>query len=129
MDRYTGIPYANKGRWPGPLDCWGLAQYVLRDAFRIYIPSYADRYQDSEGDDAAAALALGKETEPWLQVDDPRPGDLVEIAIAGKPWHVGVYIGEGQMLHTRDGVGSCIEDVWSPTWRRRVRGFWRYACT
>jgi cell wall-associated NlpC family hydrolase len=56
-----------------------------------------------------------------------RPGDAIVLRIMGRAWHVGIVIDPaGWFLHTRPGVGSCLERWDAIRWVRRVMGFYRY---
>jgi cell wall-associated NlpC family hydrolase len=39
--------------------------------------------------------------------------------------HVGVYVGDGCMLHVRRGANTVVEDLTSPRWAPRVEGYYR----
>ena len=143
MDRfgkYVGIPWANRGRDPAAgMDCWGLIWHVLRSELGVEIPSYSDEYDDSDVS-PVDAIALHKRA-PWLEVphershgvltisglSDVRVGDVVELLLAGSLWHVGLVVGPGQMLHSREKAGSVRENFLAGGWNHRVRGFWRWS--
>lgn len=96
-----GVPYVTGGTSPGVgFDCSGLVQYCHSVA-GISIP----RTSGSQGSGGKA-------------VSSPQPGDVV----CG-PGHVGIYIGNGQMIHaphTGDVVKiSRVSDVFDSPWYRR----------
>lgn len=88
--KFIGLPYVwGGGGAAGPsmggFDCSGLTTYAVNSALGVVIPRTSE--------------------EQWLvgsevSLAEAKPGDLVfgEFAEAG-PGHVGIYVGEGQMLH------------------------------
>ena len=76
--RYLGVPYVYGGASPSPgFDCSGLVMYVYAQ-LGISLPHYT--------------VAQWNATQP---VSSPSPGDLVFFDGLG---HVGIYIGNGQMV-------------------------------
>jgi hypothetical protein len=84
-ERYLGIPYVWGGASPtGGFDCSGLMMYVYAK-LGIRLDHYA-AFQFYEG--------------TRVPVQDLQPGDLVFFEPhADGPGHVGMYIGNGQMIH------------------------------
>lgn len=124
----VGIPFINKGRDPKiGLDCWGLAKHASKTLFGIIIPSYSDKYEFSNGDDASQAL-INNKGFPWGKVpsDKIRPGDLLECRILDKPWHVGILVAPGLMLHTQEGTGSITDSILGIKWAHRISGYYRW---
>ncbi len=97
--KYLGVPYVWGGTTPDGFDCSGLVQYVLRD-LGIDI-SRVTQTQCKEG----VPVAKG----------DLQPGDLVFFEKNGDVHHVGIYVGNGQMLHApRTGDVVRIVDMNTP---------------
>lgn len=93
-----GVPYVYGGTTPGVgLDCSGLVQYCHSVA-GISLP----RTSQEQGGCGVA-------------VSDPQPGDIV--CYGG---HVGIYIGDGKMIHApQTGDVVKISDVYGSPWYRR----------
>jgi cell wall-associated NlpC family hydrolase len=77
---YLGVPYAWGGATPAGFDCAGLVMYVYAQ-LGIQLPHYA-----------AAQYGYGTP----VPRDQLQPGDLVFFDGLS---HVGIYIGNGQMVH------------------------------
>jgi cell wall-associated NlpC family hydrolase len=123
---YIGLPFQNKGRDREGLDCWGLVRLVLSERFGKRLPSYTGQYQDCCDDLTVSALV--DTAIPILKADrlsSPEPGSVVLIRLRGHLCHVGVYVGDGQMLHARDGTGVVLEDLRRGAWKHRVEGYYR----
>lgn len=79
--QYVGVPYVFGGTSPSGFDCSGFTQYVYRqNGINIGRTSYDQMRQGT-------SVSLGQAV----------PGDLVVTSGGG---HVGIYIGNGQMLHS-----------------------------
>ena len=81
--RYLGVRYVWGGTSPKGFDCSGLVQYVCK------------QNGISVSRTSAAQFGNGKA----VNKSDLQPGDLVFFAKNGRVHHVGIYIGNGQMIH------------------------------
>ena len=96
--KLIGVPYAWGGNTKGGFDCSGLVNIVYKEAgYTNWVPYRATThtYWNQEG--------------PFNRVNtsDRKRGDLVLMdTVSPAPGHVGIYIGDNQMLHTGgpDGV-------------------------
>ncbi len=87
-----GTPYRFGGNTPEGLDCSGLVEMTYRAA-GMRVPRTADEQ----------FRALPK-------VETPRPGDLLFFGDRRKATHVGIYRGDGQMIHA-PGNGRAVVSV------------------
>lgn len=79
--KYLGTPYVWGGTSPSGFDCSGFVQYVYREAgIGLSRTTYS---QITEG----------------YPVSEAKPGDLVFFGSYSAPYHVGIYIGNGQYIH------------------------------
>lgn len=126
---YTAIPYVSKGRDPeSGVDCWGLLRLFYAEQFGIDLPPHDERYAHADSRGEVALLAADEIQTSWVQVSEPRYGDAVVLALARRPFHVGVFVGAGRFLHALDPrVNTVIERLDAPAWRRRIEGYYRHA--
>ncbi|MBQ3427176.1 MAG: C40 family peptidase [Clostridia bacterium] len=81
--KYLGVPYLWGGTTPMGFDCSGLCQYVLRNVGLSI--SRVSQTQYKEG--------------VYISREDLQPGDLVFFQKNGDVHHVGIYAGDGFMIH------------------------------
>ncbi|HSJ38179.1 MAG TPA: peptidoglycan endopeptidase [Planococcus sp. (in: firmicutes)] len=107
--QYTGVPYVWGGTSPAGFDCSGFIDYTLNKA------GY-----DIERTNAAGYYNMA------TKVSTPQPGDLVFFSGTYKPGisHVGIYIGNGQMISANSG-GVGIDNIYGDYWGDHFTGFGR----
>lgn len=81
--KYLGVPYVWGGTSPSGFDCSGLVQYSCSKN-GISVPRVA-----------AAQRGSGR----YVSRENLQPGDLVFFSNGGGVSHVGIYIGNGNMIH------------------------------
>lgn len=117
-----GKPFVDGGRGPNEFDCYGLAMEIWRRA-GIELPDYKIGCADS----TSINQAVDEERYKWIRCEGepPVPAMVVirfnQIVLCN---HVGVYLGGGRFIHTRQRVGVCIERIDSPIWRKRIEGYY-----
>ena len=124
---YIGIPYAPLGRDPAVgLDCWGFAHHVLRNAFNLYVPSYDE---ESSSTDIRFAIYEVLKDGDWELIGRgmEREGDLIGFRTVREPWHIGVVVGNNNMLHMIAGANSCLERYDAMHWHYLICGFYRWS--
>lgn len=96
--KYIGVPYRLGGTTPRAFDCSGYTQYVYREAGISINRTVATQLQDG--------VIIAKE--------DLEPGDLVIFSNTGGRGfasHVGIYLGNGKMIHASETKGITIVDL------------------
>ncbi|MBU6475066.1 MAG: C40 family peptidase [Alphaproteobacteria bacterium] len=125
--RYIGLPFKGHGRDRSGLDCWGLARLVMAEQFGLALPSHAEAYQRTTQTELIAEL-IAREAQKWKIVPSGQEqcGDVIVLRVRGRPMHVGLVLGDRQMLHIERGIDSVIERYNGPHWAERIAGFYRY---
>jgi len=121
---YIGIPYKERGRSLDGVDCWGLVCLMYAD-MDINVPSYLHEYITSSDIDSVAT-AINKNKSNWRKVEAPDVGDVLVFNIMGFPCHVGVYVGQGDFIHSFRGTAVCLERLNSISWSRRLSEVYRW---
>ena len=124
---YIGLPFLDHGRDRSGLDCWGLVRLVMAEQFGVALPSYAHEYQRTTQVDKISDL-IARESMRWkiIPAGSEACGDTVVLRVRGKPMHVGMVMGDRQMLHIELGINSVLERYVNPRWAERIAGFYRY---
>ncbi len=106
--KYLGVPYVWGGTTPSGFDCSGLVQWVYSHAVGINLPRVTTG-QETQGKEISLSTLL--------------PGDLLFYGSRGNTYHVGIYIGNGQMLHAPkpgDVVKITNISYFYPSFARRI---------
>lgn len=95
--KHIGTPYVWGGSTPSGFDCSGFVQYVLKQS-GISLPR-------TTSDQVKVGTAISKSA---LQ-----PGDLVFLQNTYRAGvsHVGIYVGDGKMIHASSSKGVTISDL------------------
>lgn len=130
---FVGLPWREKGRDRGGVDCWGLTALVYAEALSLVLPSYTDNYAGiAEKAEIAALMTADAACWPWQAVDDEaRDFDVAMFRRGRMESHVGLVAGPSRMLHIFRGGLSCLESYTDGRWRPRLIGIYRHAemCT
>ena len=104
----VGVPYRYGGRSTEGFDCSGLVSYAYGRAGRT-VPRTTG--------------ALWRQLRP-VAAGELKPGDVLFFDIAGKPSHVGLYLGQGRFVHAPStGREVSIDELETPYYRRSfIRG-------
>ena len=95
--KYIGVPYLWGGTTPSGFDCSGYVQYVLRKSGISLPRTTTEQYK------------IGT----YVSKSNLQPGDLVFLQNTYRKGisHVGIYIGDGKMIHASSSKGVTISNL------------------
>ena len=120
--KYVGLPYRDACWGPDEFDCWGLLSHVYREEFGLDVTRDMTMYDSRIG----KIKRLVRYVQYWTPVKKPEIGDAILFLIQGRSPHCGVYVGDHKMLHSVEGISSCIQKFDVPRWKSRFEGYYRY---
>lgn len=127
MEQFIGIPYVPHGREYTGADCWGILFLYYRDVLGTPVPAYSVEMDAREFKHSGIAPLIAAEREKhWQQVETPAVGDCVLMRAGRHDSHVGVFLGQGRMLHSEGPHPSVIDRIGDMRWRNRISGFYRF---
>ncbi len=105
----VGSPYVYGSAGPNAFDCSGFTSYVF----------------------AQAGISIGRTTHAQYaggsQVSEVQPGDLLFFNTVGSLGHVGIYLGDGLMVHCgSEYTGVEVTSIYSSYWQSTYAGAVRY---
>lgn len=105
---FIGSPYMYGAIGPSSFDCSGFTQYVFNKfGYSLTRTTYTQVNQGT-----------------YVTRENLQPGDLIFTrGTAQAPGHVGIYVGNGKMIHaSRPGVGVIVGDMYDYVTARRIVG-------
>lgn len=120
MIKWIGIPYEVP-----ETDCWGI---VRKFAAEELGKSYPEYFYDTSNNEAMAqsVISVVDLMGLWKKVDEPQLGDVLIFRIKGYETHCGIYLNNGDFLHSLAGRMSCIENLNDSNWSRRITRIYRW---
>lgn len=117
---YIGIPYGIPDT-----DCWGIVRKFAAEQLGKDYPQY---FYDISNNEAMAqtVISMVDSLGLWRKVDDQQPGDVLIFRIKGVETHCGIYLENGDFLHSLQGRMSCIENLNDSNWSRRHTRTYRW---
>jgi cell wall-associated NlpC family hydrolase len=125
-----GIPFVDSGRTKAGYDCWGLCMEVA-SRYNHMLPEFnicaEATFKIAAVMESNKELADHGQNPNWIKLETPEPGCLILLtnSIVGVN-HAGIYLGDKKFIHTLINIGSHIDRIDSPLWKRRIKGFYRY---
>lgn len=106
VNDFVGIPWKQGGNDKHGADCWGLTVLVMREVYGIDIKEYNG--SKASGDELTNIIESELASEKWQTPTLPKAGDMVMMYDRGTglPGHMGVFVDNGNVLHSPDHDGS-----------------------
>lgn len=99
-----GSPYQWGGTTPSGFDCSGFINYAFNQNGKSIPRTVAQIYSAA------------------TKVSTPRRGDIVFFETRTGPSHAGIYLGNGQFIHSGASTGVTISDMNNPYWSSHYMG-------
>lgn len=124
--KYVGIPFVSGGRTEKGCDCYGLIRLILANEYSIQLPSLMiDGYHAL---DANETRPLFEKYVPVIcasKISCPEEKSVCLIrTTGGLLTHVGIYAGDGFIIHSRNKTGAVCERMNSPFLTGRIEGWY-----
>ena len=124
--KYVGIPFVTSGRDMSGCDCYGLVRLILTNEYEFDLPMLLGDYTNALN--IAETKMLFMRNVPILcgeKICGPEEKAVALMRFGGRLCHVGLYAGDGCIIHSRHNVGAVIERLSAPTLTGCVEGWYR----
>lgn len=123
--KYVGIPFESGGRTEKGCDCYGLIRLILKNEYYVFLPELKSDYQALNSQETKL---LFSEYAPILcgtKIEAPEEKAVCLIrTTAGFLTHVGIYAGDGFIIHSRNRTGAVCERINSHFLTGRIEGWY-----
>ena len=124
VNKYIKIPFKSHGRDFDGCDCYGLVRLVLKEEYGINIPDFWD-YSHANDIKAVADLIMNnKAIVASKKKEYPDEGDIVVFRHSGAVCHVGIFVGEGLVLHMLNSANANCNKLKAVEKLYKVEGFY-----
>lgn len=124
-NKYVGIPFISGGRTEKGCDCYGLLRLILLNEYKIELPALKTNYHALE---AKETKLLFEKYVPVIcakKISSPEEKAVCLVrTTAGLLTHVGIYAGDGFIIHSRYRTGAVCERINSPFLAGRIEGWY-----
>jgi len=123
INKYIGIPYEVHGRTFEGTDCYGLIWLFYKNELGIELPNFLDYAHDIN----SFAETVEEKKKSFIPVEgSPELYNIGVFSYRGLPSHIGLCVGENQVLHIlRKHHSVCIR-MDHPTLKGRLEGWYKY---
>lgn len=127
--KYVGIPFVSGGRTEEGCDCYGLIRLILKNEYFINLPALKIDYHALESKETRVLFEKYVPVICSHKITAPEEKAVCLVrTTAGLLTHVGLYAGDGFIIHSRNKTGAVCERMNSPFLTGRIEG-WYYVNT
>jgi cell wall-associated NlpC family hydrolase len=119
------LPYIGRPYVIPTSDCWGIVRTFASEQLGKSYPEYFYSELNNEAM-AQSIISMVDMMGLWKRVDDPQLGDVLIFRIMGQETHCGIYLGDGDFLHSLKGRMSCVENLNDANWQKRWTKTYRW---
>lgn len=126
INNLIGKPFSEDGYGPDSYSCYGLAVEVFK-IYGIEIPkTNISVCACKVATEAEINKHVGLYWKPvkGAVIDNHIPCICLIKAHPGYAQHIGIYIGNGKMIHTSQAKGTCIEKL--RDWKHKINGYYTF---
>lgn len=123
--KYVGIPFVSGGRDAKGCDCYGLVRLILQAEYGYDLPVLLGDYGNALN--TAETKKLFMQNVPVLcgeKINAPEEKAVALIRMSGRLCHIGLYAGDGFIIHARYRTGTVLERLSSPSLSGHVEGWY-----
>lgn len=119
LTEFLMIPYKEGGRDFNGCDCYGLAMLVCKE-YGLDLPDYKEHGVIGGLHGIKSTPEIAKENK-IVKLEKPVEGCFVRLKNEiGLENHCGIWLADGMILHTSEGIGAIIENI--EKWR--ILDYW-----
>lgn len=126
--KYVGIPFVSGGRTEQGCDCYGLIRLILKNEYKILLPVLNKNYHALIAEETKSLFSEYVPVICGARIEAPEEKALCLVrTTSGLLTHVGIYAGDGFIIHSRNKTGAVCERINSPFLTGRIEG-WYHVC-
>lgn len=133
LDKAIEIPFKEKGRSWGGVDCWGMVVLAYKEVLGVKLPDHMNEYRSTRRLKELNKVINTERSMSWQKIKTPRPMDCVLIKFQGITSHIGLIVDENNnFIHIENKRMVSIDNVKTLLWQgagyNNIEGFYRYGC-
>ena len=124
INKYIGIPFKQKGYDFEGVDCFGLVHLFLKEEMGMEIPMFKQYDVFEDPIEVARQFNLNVPLIAGDVTTSPKFGDMALFKFRGVANHIGIYVGNGRVLHAMRGTESACESINSVRLKGRLENYY-----